>query len=207
MTDESMFGDIQDENVWTDASTVMDEPEEKPKEDKSKDEEIKPKVVTARTSTQELVTLIWSGVGTIAQRSGFDPPVGRMMQLQAPLAGNKIDALLANTWLDHLLQPIARKGDAMQEVGAILLGPILIGLLERNPAAVPMIEPMLREVIYTSLIEMAPILKKKQRDQRAAARAMADVSEAFNLPPGADPFDAIMGHIFGAGEQTESEAE
>lgn len=184
---ETPFGETEsDGNPWVD--------EEKPQ---AAAEEIKPTPVRSRVGTADLISTIWGGVGTIGLvNTGIDPPVGRMMALQAPLAGAKIDALIANTWIDGLLQPLAQKGDAAADVLAIFAGPLLVAFVERNPDAIPMIEPLLRQVVETSLVEMAPILKKKQRDQRRAAQAMAEVSEAFDIPKDQNVFDSIIGYIF-----------
>jgi hypothetical protein len=203
VSDESPWGETEgDANPWTDTPTE----ETATAPSYTEPEEVKPQVVHARTKCNDLIAAIWGGIGGFGLvNTRIDPPVGRMMQLQAPLAGEKIDALIAGTWIDNLLQPLARKGDAAADVMAIIAGPLLIGMVERNPETIPMVEPFLRQVVEVSLVEMAPILKKKKRDQRRAAAAMADINEAFDIPSDMNPFDAILSYIFQGGEATQAD--
>src|SRR4051812_2318083 len=74
-----------------------------------------------RTPTSSLVTMIVGGAGTALIRSNYDVPVGRVLQFEAPLFGNKVDELIAHTWLDVLLQPIVKQAEKIEGLGAIVL--------------------------------------------------------------------------------------
>lgn len=151
---------------------------------------------TPRASVASLVTLAWGGVGTALVQSQADPPVGRVLQLQAPLAGVRFDELIAHTWLDSILQPLAKQGDKLEGLGALILFPLLVGAAERNPAAMPVIEPILRQVIRSTLVDMAPMLRKQKADDKKAAKAVAEMNEALDLDADTDPITAILESLF-----------
>lgn len=161
--------------------------------------ERKPRASTARESAANLITLAWGGAGALLAQTGIDVPVGRTLQFQAPMAGNKIDSLLAGTFIDHWLQPIIKQTDKVEGVGSLVMMPVLVGLFERSsPEVGALIEPILREVISQNLVQMAPVIRKRKTQERAAAKAMKEVIDAFGdeIPKGADPIQMILQSIF-----------
>jgi hypothetical protein len=164
--------------------------------DDGKPDEKPPRIHTKRTPIADLVALAWGGVGTALVQTGADVPVGRVLQFEAPLAGKKIDELIAGTWLDTVLQPFAKQADKIEGLGAIVLFPLLVGAYERNQTIGPMVEPVLRQVVRATLTDMAPMLKKRQTDEKKAAAAIADLNDVFDIEPGEDPIQAILAAIF-----------
>lgn len=160
--------------------------------------EARPQVVKGRESAANIITLAWGGIGAMLMQTGVDVPVGRTLQFQAPIAGAKFDALLAGTFLDEWLQPFIRQSEKVEGVGSLIMFPLLVGLYERSEEWGAVLEPILREVIAQNLVQMAPVIRKRKNDQRAAARAMKDITEAFgdDLPKGADPVQMILQNIF-----------
>lgn len=159
-------------------------------------DEKKPRPHGRRNSVAGLVTMAWGGAGMMLVRTNADPPVGRVLQFEAPLAGKKIDELISGTWLDVILQPLVSQLDKIEGLGALLAFPLMVGAYERNPTIGPMIEPLLREVIRATLTDMAPLLKKQQADTKKAAAAISDLNEAFDLGPDEDPIQAVLASIF-----------
>lgn len=140
------------------------------------------------------LALGWSGVGTLLIRTQVDVPVGRTLQFQADIAGETLDRLIAHTFLDRLLQPIAKNVGAMEEIGSLIALPMLVGAIERNPEAAPMLEPMLRTAVMANLTQLAPLVKKKKAEEAKFAKAVKDLD--LGLEPGADPVEAVLNAIF-----------
>jgi hypothetical protein len=161
-----------------------------------KGETKKPDRHASRVSGESILGYGWIGLGSYLVNKRIDPPVGRVLQLQAPLAGKAIDDIIAGTFIDRILQPIFAKSEQLEGFGALIALPILVGLIERKPEMAPMVMGPLHEVLGQTLIDLAPTLRKKATKQRAAARAI-DLNEAFDIPRGADPIEAILqGFIF-----------
>ncbi len=103
------------------------------------------------------------GVGLIV--TGRDPGVGMALQFEAPIAGDKLDAMVQGTPLDRVVQPLARAGKAGREAGSILALPFLVGLIERRPELYPVLrEPLLRPLVVEMAIEL------EAAGQRASSR-------------------------------------
>jgi hypothetical protein len=166
-------------------------------------EETRPTEHFARASGADFFTWIARGLGTALVQSGKDVPVGRVISFQAPITGNKLDHLIAHSWIDGLLQPLFRKTGELEGLGAILVLPLLVGAMERSPSAAPMIAELMRPAVYATFSELAPLLRKQKRDDKRIFRTVADLNEEFGLDRDADPFDAFMNAIFG--DQTEGQ--
>lgn len=192
--EESVFTDLSAEAEVDDFETSYGE--QTPEEVKSDDREKTPSRHVKRGDVSGLITLAWGGIGTALVRTGTDVPVGRVLQFEAPLAGKKIDEIIAGTWLDALLQPLARQADKIEGLGAVILFPLLVGAYERNTTIGPMIEPVLRQVVRTTLSDMAPLLKKQQTQERKAMETISDLNDVFEIDPGEDPVQAILAAIF-----------
>lgn len=177
-------------------TTILDD--EKPPVGGFVDEnpEKKPVPVRGRTSASGFISMLWTGLGTALVQSGLDVPVGRVLQFQAPAVGVQLDKLVAGTAVDHFIQPFVLQVDKVEGLGALVMFPLLVGAYERNPDLGPMLAPLLRGVIESNLAEMAPVLKQTVQQTRKNAKAVAEVVEFLNLPPGVDPVDAILESIF-----------
>lgn len=131
-----------------------------------------PRRVSARiplTSGLGQATML-AGLGLI--RSGRDIPVGRALMFEAPLAGERLDQAIAGTFLDKLLQPIAKAAKTGKDYGGILALPIIVGIVERRPEAFPVLRPIMEPLVLDMALEMAEMA---QRTQAANERAMKDV--------------------------------
>lgn len=164
-----------------------------------------------RESGEKIIGTIIFGVGSLLVGKQIDPPVGRCLQFESPLAAKQIDVAIAGTFIDRLLQPLFRKSEQLEGLGAVIALPVLVGLYERKPNLAPAIEPVLYEVVATTMEQVAPLMRKERTKQRRTARTLADLNETFNLPPDVkDPVEAVLsGYIFqdfqGAEETNEAE--
>jgi hypothetical protein len=130
------------------------------------------------------------------------------LQFQAPVAGGRIDEIIAGTWLDKMIQPLVQYQDKAAGLGSLLLLPILVGAYERAPqlATLPMFEQIIRATIENSLMEMAPMLKKQAAAKKKAAKDVADI-QGLGADLGLDgeamkdPVGAILGGFFYIPEQ------
>jgi hypothetical protein len=168
-----------------------------------------PKKNPPRESAAEVLAFAWGGLGTALVMSERDIPVGRVLQIQAPFAGDQLDRLISHTFVDRLLQPIIRKTGDATGVGALILFPALVGIMERSEASRPMLLNVLRQVIHSNLAELAPLLKKQKTDDLKAAKAVEDLTDFIdmsNYPPGTNPIDAIIDGIFSPPSYKEADA-
>jgi hypothetical protein len=165
--------------------------EEVPPEQPYIEEERKPERYAARTSGENLLATAWFAIGGILVSKRIDPPVGRCLQLEAPLAAQEIDKVIAGTFLDRILQPIFRKGDQLEGLGAIIALPVMVGLYERKPNLAPLLEEQMKQTLGNVLLDVVPLMNKNKAKMRRSARSLKDVNEAFDIPRGADPINYI----------------
>jgi hypothetical protein len=171
--------------------------EEPPEKDNFFKEKVPPKVLKERYSGENFLAYGAVAAGTLLVSRKIDPPVGRCLQLEAPLLGQKIDAVIAGTFLDRLLQPLFKSSEAFEDLGALLALPALVGLMERKPEWTPILMEPLSQSLGSVLEQAAPLIRKRKTKQRSYARSMSDISDAFDIPRGADPIEAILrGFIF-----------
>lgn len=199
-TNADIFAEPEPDFVMGAAGNLFEAKEERPTyvEDERRTETPPRPTSVGRTPLNELVSLLWGGVGSILQQSEIDIPAGRAMVFQADVAGSKLEELMKGTFVDRLLQPFAKKMESGTDAGAVLLFPVLVSVYWRKPHLAPAITPMLRTVISTNIVEMAPVLKKKARNEQKAAEALAELSDAFQLEEGQDPIQAVFESLFAA---------
>lgn len=200
LTDQIFEGASDEEissNIFTDAESSPEAPfiEMEP-----------PDRYGTRTSGEPILSGVVAIVGAMLVNRNIDPPVGRTLTLEAPLAGNAIDKVIADTWIDRLLQPLFAKSDNLEELGAIIALPIMVGILERKPEMSPIILPPLEEVLTTVLEELDPIIRKRKTKRRRVVKStMAEVADTFEIPKGMDPIQAILGGYIFQMNQEENE--
>lgn len=143
----------------------------------------------------------WGLLGTALERSGADVPVGRVLQFQGPMAGPILDKLIAGSWFDRIIQPLASKTDDMEDFGTLVGLPIMVALYERAPAEVAaQIQPMMIATVVASLGALAPVLEKREAEQakiEAVARRLA-ADGKLPIAEGADPSAAVADSILAA---------
>lgn len=169
--------------------------EQRPTADAPKTSERPPKGAGRRTSTAETISDAWQGLGGVAMRTGH-APLGRYLQWQSPAAGELLDQAISGTFIDKkLLQPAVRARGRFDVVAAVVGPPAIILAIEANPNRAPVLLPVLKQSIRSSLPTILPAMKK------AAAReekVNASVREMFpDIPEGVDPVDLVIDQLFG----------
>lgn len=130
-----------------------------------------PKRTKARMDLSSGLGFLLAGAGTGLVVSGRDPGVGLALQFEAPLAGEKLDQMIAGTPLDRIAQPIARAGKAGKDLGAVLALPILVALIERYPALYPVLrEPVLKPMVVEMAIDLEEMGQRSKARLEAAQR-------------------------------------
>lgn len=105
----------------------------------------KAKPVKPRVSLESLITRGWQMLAQAVQP--IAPPVARVLDMQAPVAGMILEDPIKGTIVDKILQPIARVEKGGEIAFALLGPPMLIGALAAKPASAPVVVPLLREAL------------------------------------------------------------
>lgn len=149
---------------------------------------------TKRSSTSDIFSMAWAGIGSGLIRTQWDIPVGRTMQFQAPVAGSVLDRLVANTFVDRLLQPVASRTREIEDAAALFALPALIATIERSPELAVALEPLVRQALRVNLVAMAPIVKRQREEEKRYADAIAELGITGDGE--SDPVEAMLAAIF-----------
>lgn len=155
-----------------------------------------------RLKADDILTLAASGVGSLIGTFA-SAPTGMAIKLEAPLVGPELDALAAGTIVDKMaLQPLMKSKGKFEKVAPLVMLPALVFALDKNPAMLPQLYPMLRLTVS----QMLPPLVEGMRRQAAEAEKMkAAAQELASLDPefaklfgetDIDPIDALINAIF-----------
>lgn len=148
-----------------------------------------------RTTAADSLGDLYAAVGGFLARSPQNAPLGRYLQWQAPAAGELLDSVVANTFVDRkLLQPAVKMRGSVDVLAALFGPPALIIAIERNPSRAEVLLPMLESSIRSSLPTLLPAMKKSQEREEKVAKA---VKEMFpDMPDGVDPVRLVIEQMF-----------
>lgn len=156
-----------------------------------------PKGSTARKSTAGFFSGLWDGVGQMLSFSGLDPGVGRVLQLEAVAAGPAIDALVAGTIIDKVVQPMLGKKASGEMLLALIGLPLLVGAAERNPALAQPLTPFARAALMTIMPEVVKTMKEAKKKEDKMAADLAELGPMLGKADGSPvTVDDIFGWIF-----------
>jgi hypothetical protein len=137
-----------------------------------------------RESTADMLSAIWGGIGTGMQRFNVDVPTGRCLQYQAPVAGEVLEKLTANTWVDRPLQAIARNTDNAEAAAALFALPALVFAYQRvPPEAYPTLEMLMQEAVRAHMKAMVPVIRKRRARERELAKVVDELKDEGLLDP------------------------
>jgi len=148
--------------------------------------------VVRRKSAAEIIGEIFSGLGGVVQT--FDAPLGNVLAFEAPAAGLAIDKAVAGTALDRIIvQPLAGGAERWEALGAILALPLMIKLIEMQPALLVPLEPRLRSAVGQVLVYSLPAIKRRAEEERKVADALAELGALDpSIGKGGDPVGDIV---------------
>lgn len=153
-----------------------------------------------RVSIEGLAAGLWGLLGHGAQSQGF-VPTGRVLALQAPVAGVILEDSLKGTVADKLLQPLARMSERGTELAALLGPPVLVSVITARPELAPMLLGPLKGTLKQWVVIAGPKMKKKEeREKKAMAQMGMDEDDVTAM------IDGMISAIFGPGEAEDAAA-
>lgn len=121
------------------------------------------KVTKPRVSVEKFVSGAWEMLARAV--TPVNPPVGRVMAMQAPVAGMLLEDVVRNTIVDKALQPLAR-GMSGGEMALALVGPpLLVGALTARPDRANVIVPLLRQSLRSWISVAGDKLEQLQKQE------------------------------------------
>lgn len=124
-----------------------------------------------RVSLEQVCASGWMVLASLAGQSGMTP-TGRVLTMQAPVAGVILEDALKGTIADKVLQPLARSAAKGSEVSALLGPPVLVSILHTRPQLAPQLLPVLRMTLRQWVMVAGPAMKAAQKRE---AKAIADL--------------------------------
>jgi hypothetical protein len=155
-----------------------------------------------RADTSDLLGMLWAGAGWLLVRSEADIPVGRCLIFQQQVAGDILQNVTRNTFIDKALQPLAARVDEIEALGSLIGIPLMVGLIERSPELQGPLEPMLRLALQAHLTAMLPVIKKQQAEEAKFAKVASELGLE-----GDDPIGAMLNSMFAPAANTETPAD
>jgi len=127
-----------------------------------------------RVSAERMIARGWSLLGDLA--GTMLPATGRMIEIQAPIAGMLLDETVKDSFVDRLIQPAARAEQSVGVLG-VLLGPVLaVAAIEMRPEQAPKVIKELRRQLMTWVEIAGPKLEAvMKREVEAEERYGTDV--------------------------------
>lgn len=115
------------------------------------------------------------GWRVVARLAGApDTPTGRIMTMQAPVAGMMLDDMAKGTIVDRIAQPLARFAESSGEAWGLIGPPLMVYTIEKIGPA-----PVLVEALRDSLKEWVTVAGPAMARQRARERKVLEAAQAF----------------------------
>lgn len=149
----------------------------------------KPKKKVPRVPVDRLISRAWDMMGGLAAR--VDVPLGRCLQMQAPVAGLIMEDIVKGTFADRALQPVAR-AEEKAEKGLALLGPPLCVVGLEMAQQMPEDQRKLREAILWPLLIESMVLWDRIAGDKVEELATRVTQEA----PARERAEKLAGLIF-----------
>lgn len=127
-----------------------------------------------RVPVDRIVSRFWDVLGGLAGR--VDPPLGRCLQMQAPVAGLILEDVVKGTMVDRALQPLARAEEKGEKVLALAGPPMLVLALEKAQGLPPQ-ERAMREAVLLPMLEESLHLWTKIAGDKVAEKARRDAED------------------------------
>jgi hypothetical protein len=142
-----------------------------------------------RVRVDRLISRGWDLLGGLAGQ--IDPPLGRCLQMQSPVAGLILEDVVKGTFADRALQPIARAEDKAEKVAALVGPPLFVAGLEAAQR-LPEVQRKAREAILWPLLVESIVLSERV----AGAYADEVIARAEQDGPARERATRLAGMIF-----------
>jgi len=134
-------------------------------------------------------------------------PTGRVMNMQAPVAGMLIDDMVKGTVIDRIAQPVARFAESSGDVWGLVGPPVLVLAIERLGPA-PVLVEGLRDALKEWVTIAGPAMaRQKAREKKALEAAQAFAADGEPITSVDELVDALLFEIFGAMQAPENAPE
>lgn len=139
-----------------------------------------------RTSVEKFIGRTWEFMSRAALP--FNPPVSRVLAMQAPVAGLILEDVVRNTVVDKVLQPLARVGNGGEVAFALMGPPLLIGMLQIKPESAVFAIPLLKESLRAWIDIAGPKLDEvMDREKKFQEQYGTRIDEMIGYFLGIDP--------------------
>lgn len=138
-----------------------------------------------------LLSFLWGGVGQLLEQYGPEPqgpPVGRLMQFQAPYAAEKLHPQLRKIPAYRALDEAS--AGVLDELGPVIMAPLLVAVMASNESARMALWPLLSAQLEVFAVAAAA----EKRKAAAAMRSLDEHSEEV-----AAMMDGLAGVLFAPG--------
>jgi hypothetical protein len=132
------------------------------------------KAVVVRKDASGSIAEIFGSASAILRP--IDPVMSGVLGFEAPAAGVAIDGLIAGTFVDKkAVQPMLTGREKWESVSAILALPLLIKLVQINPAMAIPLETPLRRAVGQVLVASLPVMRKKVAEDKKLKDALIEL--------------------------------
>jgi hypothetical protein len=142
-----------------------------------------------RVPVDRITGMVWEALGRMA--TPISPPVGRCMQLQAPVTGLVLEDVIKGTFVDTALQPFARAEEKGKKVFAVAAPPVLVFALEQAQR-LPDAQRLPREAFLVPALREALALW----DEVAAGKMEEQIARSEKMGPRYEQADRLLAMIF-----------
>jgi hypothetical protein len=97
-----------------------------------------------RVPLDDLIATVWRGLAGMVRPL---PATSRLLKIQAPVAGVVLEPVVKETIVDTFLQPLARTSASAEALIVLAGPPLLVAAMEMDPARVPVLLPVARELM------------------------------------------------------------
>lgn len=121
--------------------------------------DVKVKRNKPRVSVADLITGGWWLLSKAAEP--VSAPMAKALAIEAPIAGMMLDQTVKGTMIDRVLQPFARAEESSKVIAALITPPLLVGVIDKNPAMAQTLLPVLRKSLQWHIEAAGPLVAEK----------------------------------------------
>jgi hypothetical protein len=142
-----------------------------------------------RVPVDRLVERGWELLARLGMQ--VSPPIGRVLDMQAPVAGMILEDVIRDTVADRALQPIARAEEKAEKVIALVAPPVIVGALAAAQG-LPEDQRLMRQAILIPMLRESLVIWVKIAGDKIEERQAREIE----MGPVNAQVDKLMADIF-----------
>lgn len=142
-----------------------------------------------RVPVDRLVERGWELLARLGMQ--VSPPIGRVLDMQAPVAGLILEDVIRDTVADRALQPIARAEEKAEKVIALVAPPMIVGALAAAQG-LPEDQRLMRQAFLVPMLRESLVIWVKIAGDKIEERAAREIE----MGPVNEQVDKLMASIF-----------